>query len=80
LFTGQSAESAVLVASLRDVIRTQAQEIEALQRKMNESSTGGNEVRKTRSYLSEFPTLILWHLANRIAVTNSKFDRSASKF
>jgi hypothetical protein len=44
LSAGQNAESAMLVASLRDVIRNQAQEIEALERKVKESSIGGNEV------------------------------------
>lgn len=37
LIAGQNAESATLVASLRDVIRTQAQQIENLERRLKES-------------------------------------------
>ncbi|KAG6918883.1 hypothetical protein DXG01_010947 [Tephrocybe rancida] len=37
--SGQNAEAAILVASLRDVIRAQSQEIETLQRKVKELTT-----------------------------------------
>lgn len=43
---GQNAESAMLVASLRDVIHNQAQEIERLQNKLQaKTSSDGDEVR-----------------------------------
>lgn len=45
-FEGQSAESAMLVASLRDVIRNQAQEIESLERRVKELSTDVSDVRQ----------------------------------
>lgn len=43
---GPSAESAMLISSLRDVIRNQTQEIESLQRQLQEkTNAGAGEVR-----------------------------------
>lgn len=42
---GQNAETAMLIASLRDVIRSQAQQIEALQNQLEETNSGADEVR-----------------------------------
>jgi len=50
--TGQTAESAMLVASLRDVIRTQAQEIEALEKRVKELSIGRNERPELQSQIA----------------------------
>jgi hypothetical protein len=45
---GQDAETAMLVGSLRDVIRNQSQEIESLQQKLKQAtSSAGDEVRST---------------------------------
>ncbi|KAG6877998.1 hypothetical protein C0993_000958 [Termitomyces sp. T159_Od127] len=41
--SGQNAESAILVASLRDMIRSQSQEIESLQHKVKELMTANDE-------------------------------------
>lgn len=41
---GQNAETATLVASLREVIQKQAQDIESLQSKLKELSTQSEEV------------------------------------
>ncbi|KAG6898006.1 hypothetical protein C0992_007495 [Termitomyces sp. T32_za158] len=41
--SGQNAESAILVASLRDMIRSQSQEIEALQHKVKKLTTAKDE-------------------------------------
>jgi hypothetical protein len=41
---GQNAESTMLVASLREVIRKQAQQIETLEKRLKEPSVGGKEV------------------------------------
>lgn len=46
---GQNAESAMLVTSLREVIRKQAQEIEGLRNEMKDLSTIDNEVRKKKT-------------------------------
>lgn len=52
---GQNVESTMLVASLREVIRNQAQEIESLQNKVKEFSTIANEVTRLFSLsLSHF--------------------------
>ena len=42
---GQNAETLALVASLRETVQRQAQELEALQSKLNELSTKAAEVR-----------------------------------
>lgn len=42
--SGQSAESAMLISSLRDVIRQQATEMEGLQSRLKESAKPDNEV------------------------------------
>jgi intracellular protein transport protein USO1 len=42
---GQNAETATLVASLREVIQTQATEIETLRKQLKELSTASQEVR-----------------------------------
>jgi hypothetical protein len=42
---GQSAESAMLVASLREVIRQQAEEIDALQKRLKVAASSDNKVR-----------------------------------
>lgn len=44
VLTGQSAETAMLVASLRDVIRVQSEEVEQLQKQLRENSTGRSQV------------------------------------
>ena len=41
---GQSAESAMLIASLRDVIRQQSVEIEALQTQLKETKATSNKI------------------------------------
>ncbi|KAG6836193.1 hypothetical protein H0H93_010459, partial [Arthromyces matolae] len=41
--SGQNAESAILVASLREMIRSQSQEMETLQRKVQELTASNNE-------------------------------------
>jgi hypothetical protein len=58
--TGPSAESAMLISSLRDVIRTQAQELDTLQAKLKELSTSSaSQVRQMRSSpLSLGPRLV----------------------
>jgi chemotaxis signal transduction protein len=40
VLAGQNAEATILVASLREIIRTQAQEIESLQQKLSTKSSG----------------------------------------
>jgi len=50
--SSQNAESAMLVASLREVIRNQAQEIEALQNEVKEFSTIGNERAELQSQMA----------------------------
>jgi len=40
--SGQNAETIMLVSSLRDVIRNQSQEIEGLQQKLNQATSGSN--------------------------------------
>lgn len=44
-FIGQNSEAAAIVASLREVIHSQAQEIEALNNKLKETLAQNNEVR-----------------------------------
>lgn len=44
VISGQSAETAMLVASLRDVIRAQSEEVEQLQMKLREKSSGLSQV------------------------------------
>ncbi|KIM82385.1 hypothetical protein PILCRDRAFT_820215 [Piloderma croceum F 1598] len=50
--SSQNAESAVLVASLRDVIRNQAQQIETLERRLKESSAGSKERTELQSQIA----------------------------
>ncbi|KAJ7478630.1 p115 like vesicle tethering protein [Mycena galericulata] len=45
--SGQSVETAMLISSLRDVIRNQAQEIETLQRQLKEKTSAGTDELKT---------------------------------
>ena len=46
LVSGQSAEAAILISSLRDVIRQQSGEIESLQKQLKEATVStGNQVR-----------------------------------
>ncbi|KAF7350880.1 hypothetical protein MSAN_01650100 [Mycena sanguinolenta] len=45
--SGQSQESAMLIASLRDVIQKQTSEIEALQRQLKEKTSAGTDELKT---------------------------------
>ncbi|KAI0629475.1 p115 like vesicle tethering protein [Trametes polyzona] len=49
---GQSAESALLIASLKDVIRNQAAEIEKLQSQLKTLSTSSDEVEALRSQVA----------------------------
>jgi len=47
--TGQSAETVMLVSSLRDVIQNQSQEIERLQQKLKQAtSSDSDEVRSIK--------------------------------
>ncbi|KAJ6488233.1 p115 like vesicle tethering protein [Mycena vitilis] len=51
--SGQSLESAMLISSLRDVIRNQTQEIETLQRQLKEkASTGADELISLRDQVA----------------------------
>jgi hypothetical protein len=45
---GQSAESAMLIASLRDVIRQQSVEIEALKTQLKETKTTSNNISESQ--------------------------------
>ncbi|KAJ6534017.1 p115 like vesicle tethering protein [Mycena vulgaris] len=51
--SGQNLESAMLISSLRDVIRNQTQEIETLQRQLKEkTSTGADELKTLRDQVA----------------------------
>ncbi|KAF9450102.1 hypothetical protein P691DRAFT_726661 [Macrolepiota fuliginosa MF-IS2] len=50
---GQNPETAMLVASLREVIRKQAEEIESLQKRLKEQSTQPNEVPQLQKQVTE---------------------------
>ena len=45
LFSGQNAEAAALIASLREMVQAQAHEIEALKAKLSGAASSQNEVR-----------------------------------
>ncbi|KAF5354901.1 hypothetical protein D9756_005524 [Leucocoprinus leucothites] len=50
---GQTPETAMLIASLREVIRKQAEEIESLQKQLNERTSQPDEVPKLREQVAE---------------------------
>lgn len=51
---GQSAESAMLIASLRDVIRQQSAEIEALQIQLKETKAMSNNINSSQVWCNSF--------------------------
>jgi predicted ABC-type transport system involved in lysophospholipase L1 biosynthesis ATPase subunit len=56
--SGQSAEAVILISSLRDVIRQQSGEIEALQKRLKEASMStGSQV---RYYCVQFTLQPFW--------------------
>lgn len=58
-FSGQNTESTMLVASLRDVIRQQSEEIEQLKKKLKEAaSTSFNEVSKLQTQISSLSSAL----------------------
>ncbi|RDB24943.1 hypothetical protein Hypma_007404 [Hypsizygus marmoreus] len=58
--SGQNAEATMLIASLRDVIRNQSQEIENLQRKVKElSASNGDEVASLKAEVSSLSAKLL---------------------
>jgi hypothetical protein len=59
LIAGQNAESAILIASLREVIRNQTQKIEALEKRIKELSAGGEEVMKV-VHLFSYSRFLIW--------------------
>ncbi|KAJ7496582.1 p115 like vesicle tethering protein [Mycena latifolia] len=63
--SGQSLESAMLISSLRDVIRNQTQEIETLQRQLKEKTSAGT---------AEFQTL-----RDQVASLSSQLETSEGK-
>jgi hypothetical protein len=52
-FQGQNPETVMLVSSLREVIRKQAEEIESLQSQLKEKPVQQNEVRQHSSRISD---------------------------
>ena len=77
---GQNAEAAALVASLRDVIQKQAEEIEALQIKLKELSTAAEEVRIGVGVNLIFLTVIRVNIGRTPANTNIKPSRTIARF
>ncbi|KAI6114688.1 p115 like vesicle tethering protein [Pisolithus croceorrhizus] len=56
--SGPSAESMMLIGSLRDVIRAQAEEIDALKTKLKDLSAGVTEVNELKSRVGELESVI----------------------
>ncbi|KAI6101425.1 p115 like vesicle tethering protein [Pisolithus croceorrhizus] len=56
--SGPSAESMMLIGSLRDVIRAQAEEIDALKTKLKDLSAGVTEVNELKSRVEELESVI----------------------
>lgn len=60
LYQGQNPEAAMLVASLREVIKTQAQELETLQKQVKDLSSGNSDVSITFSFPISFTDLSVY--------------------
>ncbi|CAK5281972.1 unnamed protein product [Mycena citricolor] len=91
--SGPSAESAMLIASLRDVIKNQAQEMEALKRQLQEmeaahavqkeeakgsASAGVQEIQALQSQLASANAQVA-EISTRVAGLTADFESSESK-